>query len=374
MTEMSVRSAGSTRPIIVVDCGVPAPASGGSTPPAGKIRRYRAVASPLLLLVLAAAPAAAAQDAPTTVVETVDCGDALDAAEIARLFSIELSTVLVAEGGGERALAVTIRCDGSRVHIEAEDRLTDKALRRTLPAVPVGPDRERVVALALAQLVVASWLELLIPLEDLRAARASPQATTADAQEAARGVAWAAVDVERSEPGPHVGPIARVGARLHGVDEPWLAVQIGAGLSWSASPRWLVDGRIDYEQGTANRVAGDVDVRAVGLALSAGHAIVSAGDFALVVDVAVHGRYVTMAGAPATEGFAGGTVGGLGWEVAIGMSPRVRVGPAYVALHVPVGWSSGPRGTVTGEADVTYRGLVTGVALSLALAPPGAGP
>lgn len=78
--------------------------------------------------------------------------------EVRRLAELELRR------GPTRALPVSLRCDERAVLVTVEDPVTRKTLARSFPReeVPSGAP-ERFAALAIAELVEASWSELLLP-------------------------------------------------------------------------------------------------------------------------------------------------------------------------------------------------------------------
>src|SRR5688572_27553921 len=84
----------------------------------------------------------------------------LDLERIGRLVNVEIGQV--ADEWSDRAEPVVLLgCSEGSVRIEITDPVTDKSVARTIVAPPP-EDAERVIALAVAQLFVTSWLELLI--------------------------------------------------------------------------------------------------------------------------------------------------------------------------------------------------------------------
>jgi hypothetical protein len=109
-------------------------------------------------LALAAARPAGA-DPAVGVTLSVDPCVAADAGGIERLFFLELGTT-PARGRGARARAdVAVGCAGDAIEVRVNDPLTGKMLSRRIdPGVAAG--RERLIALAAVELLVASWIEL----------------------------------------------------------------------------------------------------------------------------------------------------------------------------------------------------------------------
>lgn len=101
----------------------------------------------LLSLLLAATPVHVSNDA---------CPLRVD--EVQRLTQLELSK------GPERTLPVILRCDERSLRVTIDDPITGKTLSRALPLDAAPPKGlERYTALAIAELVEASWSELLLP-------------------------------------------------------------------------------------------------------------------------------------------------------------------------------------------------------------------
>jgi hypothetical protein len=83
---------------------------------------------------------------------------------VEELIELEL-TAEVRPGAGERSAAlVTVICSGDEVRIEVSDTTTSKVVSRTFTLTEREPDvRARAVALAASELVITSWMELVLP-------------------------------------------------------------------------------------------------------------------------------------------------------------------------------------------------------------------
>jgi len=96
---------------------------------------------------------------PPLLLGVSDCGE-LDEHEVRRLVAAELGAITVDEQTPDVTL-VTVRCGGLRVTIRVHDPLSRKDVERSFDASPVAPRaRPRWIALAAAELVLASWAEL----------------------------------------------------------------------------------------------------------------------------------------------------------------------------------------------------------------------
>src|SRR3954466_4460504 len=115
---------------------------------------------------------------------------------VRELAALELSTPVVRPHLGERmAVSVSVSCAKTDVSIQVADATTGKTVSRTFALLVHEPDvRARAVALAAAELVLSSWMELAIAppgdpakpkgaaaTEDLRAATAIVRSRTARA-------------------------------------------------------------------------------------------------------------------------------------------------------------------------------------------------
>lgn len=112
----------------------------------------------LSLLCLFAAKTAGA--APLRLgVDVIDCDDAED---IRSIVGVELDAkVLLSMELPEHTTRVVARCDSDAAALEVTDPLTSKVLTRVVSLADVDPRaRTRVIAIAIAELVSASWFEL----------------------------------------------------------------------------------------------------------------------------------------------------------------------------------------------------------------------
>jgi hypothetical protein len=115
-----------------------------------------------IALVSLAGPARAEKDAHPKVVVRVDPCVQVSSREVRRIVAVELGTLLVGEAQRSAdTTLVTVRCAASSVSVHVDDPVTKKALDRAidLEAHPA-PARARLLALAIAELVTASWTEL----------------------------------------------------------------------------------------------------------------------------------------------------------------------------------------------------------------------
>ncbi len=119
-------------------------------------------------------------------IAVVDC-DAGLAREAQRIAAIELRATLVEPTPDGATTQITATCGASLVDLRVIDPTTGKSVERQVALEQAAPNaRPRLLALAIAELVVASWSEL----ESNPQPKAPPAAALAplEAREAARGV------------------------------------------------------------------------------------------------------------------------------------------------------------------------------------------
>ena len=108
---------------------------------------------------LAFPPAAARADQPGAVSLVVDPCVAVDAVLVTRLFQVELGSALAPLGNDPAITRVELGCADELVELRVHDAVTGKSLTRRIAAGPA-TGRERLLALAAMELLVASWVEL----------------------------------------------------------------------------------------------------------------------------------------------------------------------------------------------------------------------
>jgi hypothetical protein len=118
--------------------------------------------------------------APSAVVTTVDPCVPLDLPHFRRLLSIELGTSIDYQPEAPREPGQTwvhLSCAPGGVALQLQDGLTHKSMMRILDTASIAPaEHTRLLALAVAEFVVASWVELkAIPQPALRALGAPAQ-------------------------------------------------------------------------------------------------------------------------------------------------------------------------------------------------------
>lgn len=117
--------------------------------------------TPLLALLLAASPVEVVADPCVGV----------SSAEVQRIATVELSGSHLSPA----SIGVHLSCHDDTVEVRVDDAITRKSLLRSIDLRPLAEStRARYVALAIAELVAASWSELLLPKPRVRPAGLEP--------------------------------------------------------------------------------------------------------------------------------------------------------------------------------------------------------
>lgn len=193
--------------------------------------------------------------------ETQGCVDLPDA-RVRELAALELTTRVVAPRAPRTPEAqVLVSCEGPRVSIRVTDSVTGKVVMRSFALEQTDPDvRARSVALAVAELVLTSWLELMLPQPAGRAGASIP------ASEDRR--AASAIVRERTRRGPYVDGVlafAEVGGTFRATPSTG-----GAGVRLSLvldEPLFSADADLSATLASERAPLGDVHVTTWSLAL-----------------------------------------------------------------------------------------------------------
>ncbi|HWB77923.1 MAG TPA: hypothetical protein VG755_23325 [Nannocystaceae bacterium] len=323
------------------------------------------IAAPSLLALLLAHAEPAASEAQIEVAAR-DCG-MLDAVEVTRLLRIELLAVTQEIRSGP-PLEVELRCASPTMTIAVSDPLTGKRLARDVPLPADEPGRERVVALAIAQLFAASWLELLLPSE--------PAPPASDPVPPKLAPEPAAVAAARTDARKRVRPrslAVAFGGVVRGRALERTPTLTGGGeidlRGWFGDAAIVV--RVGLEAGSARRPQGNVRALAVIGSVGAAGRVHVGERWDLGGLVLVGGGFARLRGDPSQPGVeAGGIVGGTG-QLMVGGGPRLRLGRIALELDAEIGGMlRTPQGQVADQRTVTLGGLFVGGALRLAIETP----
>jgi hypothetical protein len=287
------------------------------------------------------------------------CPD-LDLAELGRLVVLELSEVSDAfEHESDPVVLLGCRPDGE-LRIEIRDPVTDKSVARTI-AMPDPEGRERALAIAISQLFLTSWLELLLPDDE------APEAPgEAAAEERARRAVAPAFEPPTSPPPVAPAPIDTgtsfdlgldLGARVSFANDT-----LGAGTlalhGWLELGSGVLAGlRVAGELARASRLRGDVEIWALAFGGGAGWRSPELGAFSLSMHVVLSVLAVVMQGR--TEGEAvPGVKSGAAFEAMAELVPSLRFDRFRLGLVLGIGGVVlSPSGVVAREAPVDVDGL-----------------
>lgn len=300
--------------------------------------------------------------------------EGLDPASLAAGLEVELADAAEALAGPP-VPHVTLTCTAGLVRIEIADPLTDKRVEREV-AEP-STDRARVLTLAVAQLFLTSWLELLLaPAEG-------------PAAEAAEDLARSAVE-RASEPEAASGPTADAGPAADTVPS---SGSITGELALEAGAHWRLEGEnlataagalhgqvvvnglvivglhVGAAWGRAFRARGLVDVGLAGGGLHAGLRTPPLGPFFVDGALRVGVEVLWLDGrAYRPDEVMSGTTIALVADAWLEVAPSLRAGPVTLALPLSFGGVVfAPEAQISGEPSVVTGGPTLGAAVRVSL-------
>lgn len=312
-----------------------------------------------MLLVSLAPPASAQEESAPEVDVDIDPCVPVNPDAVRRIVHIELAT---STSSGTSVTPVLVRCSNTHVVLHVTDPLTGKSLDREIDAAAfAGPSSSRLLALAIVELVSASWVELVVTPTPVVAASGPPAPPSArrDARE-------------------------RVEDRIHEVVHARPATRVRGDVALRASSAGpLVGGGVVFVRDAGLvRFRADVSAVAGSDARPLGHVNATLVDGAVALAIAPRFGAVSLyAGAGARFGSGwlvgvplaglppGGVVVGLvgGPLACAGLSLDVRW--LSVGLEVEGGWAvAGIRGFVDGADPVDLFGGWVGGAAEIGIA------
>lgn len=335
-------------------------------------------------------------------------GCPMRADETTRLVKLELGSVLAA-GSDASAYRVTLQCSGSDLRITIVDPLTAKSLARTVVAPPPSqPEPERLVALTVAQLYRASWLELAAeapsplpaaepgnrPSEEMAAARiAAIRALEQPTNDRAAPSPNPAVASGASSPNPAVVPGApasrspvapapavsgpassehrswslgvSLGARARHLESAVLFPSLEASVAWaprSASLRLSVHGGVEWAD--IPRATGMLETLLVRAGIGLGMEPFASGPWSGLVEATGGLTHLTISGHAPRELYTGRQIGGPGFDGSVALGLSLRLDAIRFDALARVGLLVGtPTGLVAGDDDLSLDGPWTGAEL-----------
>jgi len=311
---------------------------------------------------------------PKVGVEAAGCED-LDTAELATLLDLELSE-MVGSWEDIEAPPVELECGADQIVIAVEDPITSKRLSRAIPR-PDGPmrGRERALALAISQLFVTSWLELLVPAErrGFTVDALPPEEVQAATERAREEIAPEpeAAPPTATSPEPE-GELALTlaasgGVRARDLSQPMATVVGSARGGLSLAGRFGVFAEAGLEHGTATRDRGEVDVWIAAFGVGASW-LSSPEDVALTANATLSALYVRLSGKPNDPLVVGGTTQSAAAQLALEVGPALTLDPLRLELLGAGGVTLfAPEGAVSQESAVRPGGAFIGVTLHAGL-------
>jgi hypothetical protein len=294
-------------------------------------------------------------------VEVMSC--TLQVAELERLVRLELSSVLEASDN-PGAYRVSLACEGGEVRIAIHDPLTGKRVERSVVAPPPDqPEPERALALAVAQLYRASWLELVTedvpPLPPAR-----PVAEPREAVERAIAEVKPKLPVIRERRDWSLGVAG--GARVRHLQSPLVLPHLAVHAAyWPTERMWILAGG-GVEWASPARANGTVDALLLHAGAGFGIEPLHAGAWSGFAELGAGFSYVRVEGSDARAGFATGTAAGGGFDGSLALGAAWSPEPIRIELLGLAGLLAGtPAGLVDGDDAVSLDGAWAAVELRL---------
>ena len=298
----------------------------------------------------------------------VDACTGASSAEVQRILRIELGALLVDTSRDRNDITrVAVTCQGERVQVRVEDPLTGKSLERVVEAGEAGQDaRSRLVSLAIAELVAASWTELETnPQPKVRAAGAVPsEQSVISARRAVKKRLPKQLD-----PWTGVTRISAVVSRRAFFSED--SAQWGGGVRLGrdefSTIGWTADVLAEHGSTTVRRGTVSLDTLTLGGSIYA-YRRLSVLTFQLGAGVRL--GVARLAGQPfANETVrAGSGIAPWGWPTAIAGLRLHPYGPLVIEMSGEVGYVVLPmKGNAGGSTEVTIAGPWVGASLGLGM-------
>jgi hypothetical protein len=318
------------------------------------------------LAILAWSSTASGQERARFTLDVIGC-DWLRRDELERLLRLEMSAMAsegASEGELESGVAVQIECRPNDISVRITDSATGKFLERELVAPAHDhPSRERIVALGASQLLLASWLELLLPEppKETRPAKKPPPNVT-QARRAAKRAVVAETEKRRGGTGVAAG-VAWRGSSDH-------VAMLGGGMygNLALSSRFSLGLEARYERGEIERNAGTVVATLAKLGGSLGFRAWESRPLRVDTRLEVGGCFIRLDGRPTTASTLGSPSEGAGLDASLELAPGFVFGEVSIGPTLSTGFlANGPTGVVVGEESTTLNGVWFGAGLRAGL-------
>lgn len=291
------------------------------------------------------------------VISLSDC-DEIDRAALLSLLELELHDV--AEGFRRSGPPlVELVCVGNELHIEVRDPVTGKHVGRMVPR-PGGRHGERDVALAVSQLFLTSWLELLLPEPPPVAMPETHAGQFAAASERARA-ALERLEV-REAPAPtlrwtaDIAVVGGLGLRDLAAAVPTRALALSAEIVHERT--WALSLALGFEHGLAERDRGTVELWFGDATLGMELGLLREGAFGLGLGGRGGVVWARLAGQPSRNDVRGDSTESFGARIALAPRAVLELDWFVLSLALEVGVDLGlPTGLVSGERAVDPGGF-----------------
>jgi len=305
--------------------------------------------------------AAAADDHPPVSLDVESCVP-VDAEQVRRLVALELRGGLLPSGATAlNATHVVVGCQQEQTTLRVDDSLTGKQLQRALPLMERDPRaRDRLLALSIVELVVASWTELMLgtPSETVRAP------ATQDSAQRNQVVATPSLRAPHAQIG--FGASASLHIQPAGVGVVW---QAAGHAVYMLRPNWEIALSFERSGATIDRSLGRTTLTVWGAGLGTFFDPHWSSLSLRAGPIMTLGR-ASLSPRAEQPRVAAQDVAGPVLDVGLFLGGRLhlRRSALLVGLHAAA-TCVGLRGRVSDADDVRYRGVIAGGALGVEVWP-----
>ena len=291
----------------------------------------------------------------------------LDYVELSRLVTLELSSVLGSSDGPSQ-YGVLIRCTPTQIFLRLRDPLTKKYVERSFIApTPDQPEPERIVALTVAQLYRASWLELVAD-DEPPLSNPEPEPPRA-AVDVARDAAQKTLP-RNPLPDRDWSLSLGVGVHVRHLSAPIALPHLDVQGGWAPSDglRLLLSG--GFEAGNVVRQTGSVDASILRAGAGIGIDAVSFAGWVGFAELEAGVAMVRLQGTSVSAGYESDSISSPGLEGSTALGVAWNHPSLRFELATTGGFLMGtPEGLVQDDAPVSLNGIWLGGEVRLSWMP-----
>jgi hypothetical protein len=329
-------------------------------------------ASHLALIAVALAVGAAHPEEASAQTWVDAPGCPVDASLLSRLVRIELASVVDAAADPGR-FVVSLRCVGREVKVALADPLTSKSLERVVLAPqPDEPEPERLLALTVAQLYRASWLELTArSSEPAPLPPAVPPAANPVVLESARQLVSGWMPPLEPVPLRDFSLAVSGGLRARRLQEATLLPEVELTGSWAPTGEWFWFSVLaGIEAGSQRRAGGTLDVILGRFSGAIAIEPFAWGPWSGFGELTWGAALLGVSTSDVAEGYQGGSVFGAGFDGSLALGAAARVDPLRFELLGRFGVLEGtPTAIVLEDDDLNLDGTWAGLELRVRWVP-----